>query len=290
MGNDNFNGSQNKIMEKKLRITIPSEIYKIIESDIEDFGITKNFLCNYIFENSEGFKQIYNYKYGSSKKIIQFNLNKKNRENYYSFLADKNIEVEAEYFRNIFLYYAQKSKKSREAFIFKNVLERISYAVDTQKKIVVTFADDSTKTISPYYIASSELELKNYLFSYDDDEKVFKNFSIRNIRAVYITDKKIYDEEMDYVKNIIENFDPFLSYDKNIIVRFSPEGIKILEALKTYRPKILEKNGNVYKFQCSLLLGKRYFSYFWNEAEILEPAELRQWFKERSEKTVLLYR
>ena len=30
-------------MEKKLRITIPAEIYKIIESDLEDFGITKNY-------------------------------------------------------------------------------------------------------------------------------------------------------------------------------------------------------------------------------------------------------
>lgn len=277
-------------MEKKLRITIPKEIYRIIESDIEDFGITKNFLCNYIFENSDGFKQIYNYKYGSSKKIIQFNLNKKNRENYYSFLADKNIEVEAEYFRNIFLYYAQKSKKSREAFVFKNILDKISLGIESKKKIVVTFADESTKTISPYYIASSELELKNYLFSYDDEEEKFKNFSIRNIRAVYITDKKIYDGNMDFVKNVIENFDPFLSYDKRIVVKFSEEGLRILQTLKTYRPKVLEKEGNIYTFQCSLLQGKRYFSYFWNEAEILEPAELRLWFKERSEKTAENYR
>ena len=277
-------------MEKKLRITIPKEIYRIIESDIEDFGITKNFLCNYIFENSDGFKQIYNYKYGSSKKIIQFNLNKKNRENYYSFLADKNIEVEAEYFRNIFLYYAQKSKKSREAFVFKNILDKISLGIESKKKIVVTFADESTKTISPYYIASSELELKNYLFSYDDEEEKFKNFSIRNIRAVYITDKKIYDGNMDFVKNVIENFDPFLSYDKRIVVKFSKEGLRILQTLKTYRPKLLEKEGNIYTFQCSFLQGKRYFSYFWNEAEILEPAELRLWFKERSEKTAENYR
>lgn len=277
-------------MEKKLRITIPSEIYKIIESDIEDFGITKNFLCNYIFENSEGFKQIYNYKYGSNKKIIQFNLNKKNRENYYSFLTDKNIEVEAEYFRNIFIYYAQKSKKSREAFIFKNILEKISVAIENKKKIMITFADESTKTISPYYIGSSEMELKNYLFSYDDEDKKFKNFSVRNIRAVYITDKKVYSEETEYIKNVIENFDPFLSYDKNVVVKFSDEGIKILEALKTYRPKILEKNGNIYKFQCSFLQGKRYFSYFWNEVEILEPLELRQWFKERSKKTASIYK
>lgn len=277
-------------MEKKLRITIPKEIYKIIESDIEDFGITKNFLCNYIFENTEGFKQIYDYKYGNSKKIIQFNLNKKNRENYYSFLAEKNIEVEAEYFRNIFLHYAQKSKKSREFFVFKNIIGKILYAVDNRKKIIVTFADETAKTISPYHIASSELELKNYLFSYDDEDKKFKNFSIRNIRSVYITEQKIYDEEMEFVKNVIENFDPFLSYDKSVTVKFSDEGIEMLKNLKTYRPKILEKNGNIYKFQCSALLGKRYFSYFWNEAEILEPLELRQWFKERSEKTAGNYK
>lgn len=277
-------------MEKKLRITIPAEIYKIIESDLEDFGITKNYLCNYIFENSEGFKQIYNYKYGNVKKIIQFNLNKKNRENYYSFLAEKNIEVEAEYFRNIFLHYAQKSKKSREFFIFKDIIGKLGLAIDNKKKIVVTFADESSKTISPYYIASSELELKNYLFSYDEEEKKFKNFSIRNIKSVYITGKNVYDEEMGYVKNVIENFDPFLSYNKTVTVRFTDEGLELLKNLKTYRPKVLEKNGNIYKFQCSQLLGKRYFSNFWNEAEILEPQELRNWFREKSQKISLLYK
>lgn len=276
-------------MEKKLRITVPVEIYKIIESDLEDFGITKNYLCNYIFENSEGFKQVYNYKYGNIKKIIQFNLNKKNRENYYSFLAEKNIEVEAEYFRNIFLHYAQKSKKSREFFIFKDIIGRIASAIDNKKKITVTFADESRKTISPYYIASSERELKNYLFSYDEEAKKFKNFSIRNIRSVYVTGQNVYDENMEYVKNVIENFDPFLSYSKTVIVRFTDEGLELLNNLKTYRPKILEHDGNIYKFQCSILLGKRYFSNFWSEAEILEPQELRQWFRERSKSLALLY-
>lgn len=277
-------------MEKKLRITVPAEIYKIIESDLEDFGITKNYLCNYIFENSEGFKQVYNYKYRNVKKIIQFNLNKKNRENYYSFLAEKNIEVEAEYFRNIFLHYAQKSKKSREFFIFKDIIGRIASAIDNKKKITVTFADESKKTISPYYIASSELELKNYLFSYDEEAKKFKNFSIRNIRSVYVTGQNVYDGEKEYVKNVIENFDPFLSYSKTVTVRFTDEGLELLNNLKTYRPKILEQDGNIYKFQCSILLGKRYFSNFWNEAEILEPKELRDWFREKSKNMMELYK
>lgn len=277
-------------MEKKLRITVPNEIYKIIESDLEDFRITKNFLCNYIFENSKGFKQIYNYKYNGSKKIIQFNLNKKNLENYYSFLAEKKIEVEAEYFRNIFFYYAQQSKKSRELFIFKNITEKIMCGVENKKKIIVTFADGTKKTISPYYMASSELELKNYLFSYDEDEKRFKNFTLRNIKAVYVTEKKVYEGENDFVREVIENFDPFLSYNKRVKVKFTDEGLEILKRVKTYRPKLLKQEGNICIFQCSELQGKRYFSAFWNEAEILEPLELRNWFRERSLKIMEIYK
>ncbi len=277
-------------MEKKLRITVPNEIYKIIESDLEDFRITKNFLCNYIFENSKGFKQIYNYKYNGSKKIIQFNLNKKNLENYYSFLAEKKIEVEAEYFRNIFFYYAQQSKKSRELFIFKNITEKIMCGVENKKKIIVTFADGTKKTISPYYMASSELELKNYLFSYDEDEKRFKNFTLRNIKAVYVTEKKVYEGENDFVHEVIENFDPFLSYNKRVKVKFTDEGLEILKRVKTYRPKLLKQEGNICVFQCSELQGKRYFSAFWNEAEILEPLELRNWFRERSLKMTEIYK
>lgn len=277
-------------MEKKLRITVPNEIYKIIESDLEDFRITKNFLCNYIFENSKGFKQIYNYKYNGSKKIIQFNLNKKNLENYYSFLAEKKIEVEAEYFRNIFFYYAQQSKKSRELFIFKNITEKIMCGVENKKKIIVTFADGTKKTISPYYMASSELELKNYLFSYDEDEKRFKNFTLRNIKAVYVTEKKVYEGENDFVREVIENFDPFLSYSRRVKVKFTDEGLEILKKIKTYRPKLLKQEGNICVFQCSELQGKRYFSVFWNEAEILEPLELRNWFRERSLKIMEIYK
>ena len=277
-------------MEKKLRITVPNEIYKIIESDLEDFRITKNFLCNYIFENSKGFKQIYNYKYNGSKKIIQFNLNKKNLENYYSFLAEKKIEVEAEYFRNIFFYYAQQSKKSRELFIFKNITEKIMCGVENKKKIIVTFADGTKKTISPYYMASSELELKNYLFSYDEDEKRFKNFTLRNIKAVYVTEKKVYEGENDFVREVIENFDPFLSYSRRVKVKFTDEGLEILKRVKTYRPKLLKQEGNICVFQCSELQGKRYFSAFWNEAEILEPLELRNWFRERSLKIMEIYK
>ena len=46
-------------MEKKIRVTLPKNIVKILESDYETFKITKNYLLNYIFENPI-FEDIFN--------------------------------------------------------------------------------------------------------------------------------------------------------------------------------------------------------------------------------------
>ena len=37
-------------MEKKIRVTLPKNIIKILELDCETFKITKNYLLNYIFD------------------------------------------------------------------------------------------------------------------------------------------------------------------------------------------------------------------------------------------------
>ncbi|MFK4786166.1 WYL domain-containing protein [Fusobacterium sp. MFO224] len=276
-------------MEKKIRVTLPSETFEIIKNDTSDFKITQNFLCNYLFSNYKNLKYNINYDNTYQKKIIQFSLNKNNLENYYTFLSDNNIQIEAKFFRNLFIAYASKSKKNRELFIFKELLFRIKHAIDLNKQISLTFKDNSKKIISPFLVSSSELELKNYLFSYDEDEKKFKNFLIRNIKNVYILNKNRTITNKNFINQAIKNFSPFLSINNYIVVRFSNEGLNIFNKLKTNRPKILEKNNSIYKFECSLEQAKRYFSYFFSEVEILEPLELRNWFKLQFKKGRKLY-
>lgn len=279
-------------MEKKIRVTLPIEIVEIIKSDIEDFKVSQNFLYNYLFENYKSLNPDKNLKFKNNfnqKKIIQFSLNKKNRENYYNFLIDNNIQVEAKFFRNIIITYATKSKKNRELFIFKYLIEKINYAINNNKQIILNFKDNSKKTISPFLIASSNLELKNYLFSYDESEKKFKNLLIQNLKSIYISNKKRTLENKTFINNVIKNFDPFLSTNNYIVVRFSKEGLKIFKKLRTNRPKIVENNNLIYKFECSFEQGKRYFSYFFSDVEILEPFELRNWFKNEYKKGIKLY-
>ena len=94
----------------------------------------------------------------------------------------------------------------------------------------------------------------------------------------------------DYLEKIKANFDPFLSFGKEIKVKLSPEGKKHYDLIITNRPKIKEYEGDIYTFYCSDENAKIYFAHFYDNAEILEPLELRDWFKIKFKNMYELYK
>lgn len=267
-------------MEKKIRVTLPDYIYDVIISDIEEFNINKNKLCNYIFNEL---------KFEVSKEILpecikkstlQFNLNKKNLESYYEVLEENNVQVEAAFFRQVFYSYTNQSKKNREAFIFKEVLEKIQYAIKEKKTLKLIFKDRKTTKVTPYFVGSSQLELANYLFSYDHIDEKYKNYKVANISSILITRERIHQGEEEFIKRVINDFDPFLSKGKLVVGELTERGCELLKILKTNRPHIIKNEENIYYFECSQEKAKRYFTYFLSEIKILEPTSLAAWFKE----------
>jgi predicted DNA-binding transcriptional regulator YafY len=87
-----------------------------------------------------------------------------------------------------------------------------------------------------------------------------------------------------------KEFDPFLSHGQRVKIRLSTKGERILKELATNRPILLSKEGNKFEFECSEEKAKRYFSYFLDEAEILEPIHLREWFKKRHQNALQNYK
>jgi len=65
--------------------------------------------------------------------------------------------------------------------------------------------------------------------------------------------------------------------------------IQIYERTISNKPKIIEKTGNIFIFQCSEDKAKAYFPQFLEEVEIIEPTELRNWFKETFKKIYIQY-
>ena len=107
-------------MEKKIRITLSKATADILDTDVKSFNITKNYLINYIFEHLKE-EKINEYKEMPDEKVvIQFNLNKKNKEIYYDFLKEHNIQVEADFIRKLIHKYINQPKSTRELFIFKD--------------------------------------------------------------------------------------------------------------------------------------------------------------------------
>ena len=275
-------------MSKKIKVTLPQNIYEIIKNDISDFNMTSNYFMNYIFLNlNDKYK---NFKgnpaiaeQSKEKSSIQFNLNKESSLIYYDVLRDNNAQNESEFMRSLLIRYATNPKNKRELFIFKESVERINLAIKDKKNVYITFNDDRKVKVSPYYIGSSDLEIANYIFCYDFSEEKYKNYKLNYLKQVYTTSEVAKWEDNDYIKDVIKNFDPFLSKGQIIKIKLSENGKKLLKTIKINRPKLISEDGDLFEFEASDEQIKRYFSYFFDEATVIEPIELKEWFIEKYE-------
>ena len=275
-------------LSKKIKVTLPQNIYEIIKNDISDFNMTSNYFMNYIFLNlNDKYK---NFKgnpaiaeQSKEKSSIQFNLNKESSLIYYDVLRDNNAQNESEFMRSLLIRYATNPKNKRELFIFKESVERINLAIKGKKNVYITFNDDRKVKVSPYHIGSSDLEIANYIFCYDFSEEKYKNYKLSYLKQVYTTSEVAKWEDSDYIEDVIKNFDPFLSKGQVIKVRLSENGKKLLKTIKINRPKLISEDGDLFEFEASDEQIKRYFSYFFDEATVIEPIELKEWFIEKYE-------
>ena len=68
-----------------------------------------------------------------------------------------------------------------------------------------------------------------------------------------------------------------------ILIHFYQNGKKLFKAIKINRPKLIASNEDIFEFEASEEQIKRYFTYFLDEATVIEPIELKEWFIEKYE-------
>ena len=182
-----------------------------------------------------------------------------------------------------------KSAYERELIIFKEYIEQIKIAMVNDKRIEIKFKNRDD-ILDPYFIASLEKENRNYLVSYSYYKEKIVNYRIKNISDVVITNlnREPFDEK--YIKDLKENFNPFLSFGNEVKVRFTPEGEKYYKQVISNRPKLKEIEGDVYIFEANDYQAMLYFAGFMEMAEILEPLSLREKMKDRIEKMKEVYK
>lgn len=279
---------------KKVRVTVPEDIYRIMRNDMEDFGVNNNKLCNYILDKFK-FKREYDTEAlllvqgRALTKMVQFDLNVNNKDIYYDILRENKIEVEAEFFRELFKFYTSKYKYERELFIFEDIVKSIMEAIKNKNRMKIRF-DGNLYTVEPFFIKRDEQGDENFLFSYVEETKEYKNFKLKELQVIGVLNDKIPGKDRKYVENIRKNFDPFLADGNKVKVQLTENGEKLLKSLTNYRPKLLKKEKDFFIFEASNENAKLYFRQFFKDAVIIEPIELREELKKELEDLLNEYR
>lgn len=272
----------------KLRVTVPKNIALILKRDQEDFEINENKHYNVIYKNMN-----FDYSEDKSKSVykedtelLQFTLSK---ENFIKFDTLENKKLKkADFFRQLITEYTMKSSYERELIVFKEHLEYVEVAIENNKRIEIKFKNRDD-ILDPYFIASLEKENRNYLVSYSYYKEKIVNYRVKNISNVVITNlnREPFDEK--YIKDLKENFNPFLSFGNEVKVRFTAEGEKYYKQVISNRPKLKGIEGDIYIFEANYYQAMLYFAGFMEMVEILEPLSLREKMIERAKMMIEKY-
>ena len=280
----------------KIRFSLPFFIYEIVESDVKKFGINKNKLSNIIFEKLKYNYKIFDEKADKNNVNYQFNLNNDNAEIYlesYSEFFNEKIDSQSLLFRSLFYTYINYPSDKREIIIYNDVYDRVIKAIENKKQIKIKFYGQF-RTIEPFFISSTKEERFNYICCYCYKNEKIVNYRLNKIEKVIDSLKEQIHRDESLIKEYIKNFDPYLSFNKFVKVKLTPKGVKLYNQF-TFIPKIIEKqnvknsDNIIYIVEASDLKAKLFFPQFMNEVEIIEPVEMRNWFKEKIAKMNEIY-
>lgn len=274
---------------KKIRCTIPTIMDEKLKEDMESFNISKMILGNRIITYYSD-KELTNIQIKSDKgETFQFNSNENIDDDYINeIVKEHKTETISEYIRRAIFTYLENPRVKREKIIFQENIEKIEEALKKKKKINVKYQKER-RVLNPYFIKATSSEDRSYLFSYCEKNNEFRNYRIANLKDIRLSKLDIEVKDQEYIEKIKEKFDPFLSYGHEVRIKMSPEAEWLYKRVLANRPKVLNKDGDIWIFQCTEKLAEIYFTQFLSKIEILEPIGLRKKFKANFEEMVKIY-
>ncbi|SHL87021.1 WYL domain-containing protein [Fibrobacter sp. UWT2] len=304
-------------VSQKIKVAASNLLRSQMELDVEDYGLKSlSDLCNRILTRYTDFTPPDPTKIGPDDTLdknvapLQFTLNQPgesfaNFANSFAKNAGTKIATLCRYY---FECYVNMPRGKRECFIFRDSLDKLTSAAEARENVNLTYRD-KPKHVSPCFLAFSPSQVRAYVVVCDDciDAPAatrFHSLRLCHIRGVAPeTGSEAFHcqkfELSRQAETFREHFDPFLCYGQQVKVKLTEEGAKRYNKLATNRPKVIAKDGaecdevngaGIYTFECSEKLAKVYFPQFLSGADILEPRDLRLWFKEEFEKAAGIYK
>ncbi len=313
----------------KIKIAIPTTMRNQLELDIDDYRLRGlGELCNSIIELRENLPKSTENKAFSRENNelfkncppIQISLHKRNSD-FITTASTKGAKL-ASLCRHYIEQYISLPRGQRELFLKKVELIKIRKAIENQKNITLSYSGKPQK-VSPCFVAFSPSQVRAYLVICKNPKDCIsaegtKESPFKALRICHIENVSIEDNEETFhtrtnalfkrAEDLREHFDPFLCYGQELRVNLTREGVQLYKRATTNRPKVLKVPGDTrkksaeniksaleneipgtYTMECSPELAKVYFPQFLETAEILSPASLRHYFRQRFLKAAQSY-
>lgn len=193
-----------------------------------------------------------------------------------------------DYIKSVIEEYARLPYVHREKVYFKPYIEQIKHAIEKKWQLRVDTDQYITYSVYPYKILCDPLSTHNYLIGYcqrydhAEDEKYPVTFRISALQSVKPEKSKsaflTKSEKEKLIQSITSRGVQFMSSgEEEVRVRLSTTGQSKFRRQIHLRPaQVGEPEGDEYVFRCTKTQAEFYFFKFGENAEILQPEDLRQ--------------
>lgn len=285
---------------KKHKVFVSPLVRAQMEQDVREYELRSlSDLCNSILSHYDSFslpKSDTRSELFKNYPPIQFSLQQRNQ----SFaIHAKSLPIkQAAICRHYFEEYVSLPRGKRECLIKTEELTKLKMAI--QKRYNVSFSYKGKEMhVAPCFIDFSPSQVRTYVVvcEKNEAEPVFLPLRLIFIKGVAVDSENLAFHYQDHAlfkqaECFKEHFDPFLCHGQKVVVRLTDAGVTKLKRAATNRPKFdpNETKEQVYTFECSEKLAQVYFPQFLEDAEILSPISLRQWFKKHFQQSLKIYK
>ena len=283
---------------KKIKVKLDCIVHDQLLMDAEDFGVkSASRLYNLIFER--WISEIRKLADGvatsvawTEQKEVQFHLSAQATRGFEQAIQGLQLGA-AEIARLLFTRYANLPRHLREEFVKNAEVVSLQQAIAIRAEVALHYRGE-VLVLEPSFFAHSKGQARAYVVAFDLGRSSavatsgFRCLRLAHVEHVVVHAKNSAGHWSDPVatgkaRGYRRHFDPFLSHDQTVVARLTAAGVAHLHRAVTNRPTwdTEQVEAGTYLFQCSPLQAQLYFPPFFDEVEILEPKELRAWFRDR---------
>ena len=283
---------------RKIKVQIGALVYSQILMDVEDYALRSpsalyTHLCALGIGNLPGSFSTVPEEDSMPQESVSFTLPPAVAAPFVEACMERSIGAAAAV-RSLLYTYAGLARCKREEMVRCVEVRWLMGAITNGQKVELSYRGVPC-TMEPCFLAHSQGMGRSYLVAYDPARKDF-----RCLRLAYIHSVDVLRSAASYrkdprlagrAKDLKRHFDPFLSYGQKIKIRLTAVGAEQMRRAATNRPACDMEGlkAGVHEFQCSPLQAQIYFAAFLDEAEILDPESLREWFAQKMRRAAALY-